>query len=1147
MIDGIKLFSEQKEIKDIDFNRYKTMLVAGGSANHNILFVARHFKTNDDTIFYVAKNLYSASNVYETFCDLIGKENVNFYVTDDIVSVEALAVSNEFRLERLHALRSLIFKEKKIIVTCIQAFLRPVLRKEVFEKNTLLFEKGKTIDVNLIVKALIATGYKRTPITAKTGDFSVRGEVLDIFPVNMNTPVRIDMFGDEIEYIKTFDAETQRTTAEIASATCFPIAEMIYGAEEGFAERIKKDATCPDEIYGDLLDIENHENNEKIYKYINYLTSEQVLLCEYAEKGIVFVDDFTKTKENYLKTKQELEYFLQDEKKYKGLDLTFFRDFSCLASCPLKKVYFAEYLKTMPGLALDKIWEIDGTYKESYRGNIKYFIDFLNSSSKTVLIVMHGDLSYDLIKQEAKRREIFINETKDAKEIKEGKINICKSPFNVSFGFMRGIDVVCEENIFSETGKEISKYRSTYQNTAALTQKEDLAIGDYVVHVNYGIARYQGIKEVTLHGIANDYLSLRFADTEMLVPVERINYIEKYLGSGSYVPKLSSAAGDEWKRKKKRIKEKVEDLAESLIETEAQRAKIKGYKYPPDDEIQKAFEDEFTYVLTPDQSRAICDIKSDMEKGIVIDRLVCGDVGYGKTEVALRIAFKAVLAGKQVAYLAPTTILTRQQYLLFKARFAPYGIKVAMLNRLVPLSGREKTIRDLKENKINVVIGTHSLLGAKAGFFDLGLLIVDEEQRFGVTHKEKIKKLKSNVNVITLTATPIPRTLQMSIMGIRQFSLINTPPKMRYPVQTYVLEKNDIIVREAIYRELGRGGQVFYLDNSVEDLPVKYRKLRKIVPDAKIVIAHGQMPRAELENAVQDFIDRKFDILLCTTIIENGIDIPNVNTLIAEGADRLGLAQMYQIRGRVGRGNKISYAYFMFEKGKVLTDSSDKRLKAIKEFTRLGSGYKIAMRDLAIRGAGEILGKKQSGFIDEIGIELYLKLLEDAIKRLKGIETKEEARIDSNIAIEKHVKDEYTADDDIKIYIHRKIKAIKTRKEKETLQCELEDRFGKLSASILLYMDKQYMENLLKEAGVAKILDQRGYFEITFKKDANLDFNVFAKIALKTNRNYTFSYQDRCLVMKAKIEGQRKERIAEITEVMERYFKEKNYVFLEKK
>ena len=832
---------------------------------------------------------------------------------------------------------------------------------------------------------------------------------------------------------------------------------------------------------------------------------------------------------------EELNYFLETKPEYQKLNLSFFDDISILTNNHLNKIYLTQFTQTLSNIKLNQIINIDGIDIIDYHNNIKNLIEDLSMANKTILLVCYKDLSINIIEESFKmqdREYVLIN---DCLDIKQNKINICKLSNAISFGFIRGLEVITEEHIFKKVKLKNSKYRSVYQNTTSINSKDDLKPGDYVVHYDYGIGLYQGIVAEELRGIKNDYLKIKFENNELYVPVERINLIEKFLGSEGAIPKLSTIGTKEWEKKKKKIQEKVESIAQDLIDLQAKREQLKGHVYNKDDELQIQFENDFEFEATIDQQKTINDIKNDMEKGYIIDRLVCGDVGYGKTEVAIRIAMKTVLNYKQVAYLAPTTILTRQHYQTFINRFARYGIRVELLNRLVPKNEQDKIIEDLRKGLVDIVIGTHSLLSNNISFKDLGLLIIDEEQRFGVTHKEKIKQMKNNVNVLTLTATPIPRTLQMSIMGVRQLSLMETPPQNRYPVQTYVLEQNDTVIREAIYRELGRGGQVFFLHNRVDDLDIVFARLRRLVPDAKIMKAHGQMKKEDLEDAIQSFIDKKYNVLLCTTIIETGIDIPNTNTLIVDMADRLGLSQMYQIRGRVGRSTRVSYAYFMFERGKVLTSESAKRLQAIKEFTTLGSGYKIAVRDLAIRGAGDILGKEQSGFIDTIGLDLYMKMLNDALDKLKGKTKEEEKAVNYNVKVAKHVSDKYVSDDDIKIYIHKEIKSISSLLEKQKTEQQLIDRFGKLTDDIKMYINKQYMEGICKKVGVESISERNQLLEIIFSDTASIDGGKLFKCAYDVNKMFTFEYKAKKIYMRLRITNNN--WINDVIKIIENYTK----------
>ena len=619
------------------------------------------------------------------------------------------------------------------------------------------------------------------------------------------------------------------------------------------------------------------------------------------------------------------------------------------------------------------------------------------------------------------------------------------------------------------------------------------------------------------------------------MPVENIYVLEKYIGSKDKLPKLNSLNSKEWQKKKARIKEKTKDIAKQLIKVQAERESRVGFVYKSDSLEQIEFENDFMYKETLDQKKAIEEVKKDMESNHPLDRLICGDVGFGKTEVAMRAAFKAVDNGKQVAYLAPTTVLTRQHYLTFKERFEKYGVRVELLNRFVPVSLQKNIIEGLKKGYVDIVIGTHRILSNDIVFKDLGLLIIDEEQRFGVEHKEKIKSIKSMVDVLTLTATPIPRTLQMALSGLRDLSLIETAPNNRLPIQTYVLESNDSVIREAIHREMGRSGQVFYLLNRISELDHIRSKVHKLVPKAKIGLIHGRMDKDEIEDELVHFLDKEYDVLICTTIIETGIDIPNANTLIIERADTLGLSQLYQIRGRVGRSDRISYAYLMYDKSKVITQNATKRLEAIKEFTELGSGYKIAMRDLAIRGSGDILGSEQSGYIDAIGMDLYMKLLNEAINEEKGL-TKEEPHIRKyQVSISRHIEEDYVGDDAIRIDIHQSINKIKSRDQISALINEYTDRYGKLSEDIILYMEEKYLEYLLKSSGVETFKETEDEVMFWFDETSSSHINAqkIFELSVKLHLKYKFDYRSRKIIVRLNPKDSSKSYIYGLTKFLE--------------
>ncbi|MFA7507601.1 MAG: transcription-repair coupling factor [Bacilli bacterium] len=975
---------------------------------------------------------------------------------------------------------------------------------------------GKEINRNKFIQNLIFNGYIKTPMTSSTGDFSVRGEVIDIFPVFSEKPIRINFFDEEIEKLRYFDSLTQISNNDIKDIDIYPLNELVYDnyIKEQAINNIK--GIAQEKVLESIYeDIENHENDERINKFIYYFYSDVCNILDYIEDFTIMYDEFSKINEVYEKLQIDINYLKEERKNVKNNKILYLLDINNIFNKHRKEIYLSDILQNLKGVKLDVLININSYLVIDYRNDIKNFINDIKANpSKTFILAFSDGKKVSLIK------EVFLGEIKyqecdDYNDIVKQKVNIIKSDISLGYGmFDENYEVFTEKELFRDFKFKQTKYRSSYQNTISIESKEELEIGDYVVHYDHGIGKYKGIKTVQVHDVRNDYIWIEYSNMEIYIPVENISLLDKYQGSEGSIPKLTKLGTKEWDKRKKVISEKLEDIAKELIDTQVIREQNIGYVYPKDDEFQKLIEDEFPHDETSDQIKAIKDIKRDMEQGKIIDRLICGDVGYGKTEIALRAAVKTVLGQKQVAYLAPTTILSRQHYYTFKERLDKYGIRVELLNRLIPPKKQKEIINGLKSGLVDIIIGTHRILSEDIKFIDLGLLIVDEEQRFGVIHKEQIKKLKSVVNVLTLTATPIPRTLQMAITGIRQLSLISTPPKDRYPVQTYVVEENDIVIKEAIYRELSRGGQVFYLHNKVVDLERIYRKIQRLVPEAKIIIAHGQMNKEQLEDSITNFVDGEYNVLLCTTIIETGIDIPNTNTLIIDNADQLGLSQIYQIRGRVGRSNKIAYAYLTYKKNKVLTQTAAKRLNAIKEFTSLGSGYRIAIKDLAIRGAGDILGREQSGFIDSVGIDMYMRMLDEAINKIKGLKTKEKPYYD--IEVSKHVDDKYVSDDTIKIYIHKEISKIESKKEKERIINEFIDRFGKLNEEILLYIEKKYLESLLIKNNINKINETNNMVIIILSSELlnkiNIE-NLFMK-AYEISSRFSFESKRKLLIMK---------------------------------
>ena len=856
---------------------------------------------------------------------------------------------------------------------------------------------------------------------------------------------------------------------------------------------------------------------DRLYTYLPDICEEYQPFYQLIENNICIYEDYASCLEHEKAMNVEISDYFTINKRHINKD--FFVTLQQALYFARLNIFTSVFRSSLVDIKLDQHIPLNTSNCYEYNNNIRTMLEDIKlNKEKTYLITHIDDKKLKFIEETFNSNQIDFKRIDDVTEIKKGRTYISVMPNGYGFEDLEANFSIITPNEFAP-GKIIksSKYQKFLKDTTKIYNKEELNPGDYVVHQEYGIGKYLGIQTKEVRNTLNDYLCVEYSgDSKLYIPVENIYVLEKYIGSKDKLPKLNSLNSKEWQKKKEKIKEKTREIAKKLIKVQAERDSKIGFKYKEDTLEQIEFENDFEYNETQDQKRAIEDVKKDMEGPHPLDRLICGDVGFGKTEIAMRAAFKAVDNGKQVAYLAPTTVLTRQHFYTFKERFEKYGVRVELLNRFVN-EAKQKTILDgLKKGYVDIVIGTHRILSKDIVFKDLGLLIVDEEQRFGVEHKERIKMLKSMVDVLTLTATPIPRTLQMALSGLRDLSLIETPPKNRLPIQTYVLESNDSVIREAINREMGRGGQVFYLLNRISELDHIRSKIHKLVPKAKIGLIHGRMEKEEIENELVQFLDKNYDILICTTIIETGIDIPNANTLIIERADILGLSQLYQIRGRVGRGERLSYAYLMYDKNKIITSNAAKRLEAIKEFTELGSGYKIAMRDLAIRGSGDILGSEQSGYIDAVGMDLYMKLLNEAINEEKGLPKEEDNIRKYHIDVSRHVDEKYVEDDAIRIEIHQSISKIKSREQINMLIKEYTDRYGKLSEQILLYMEEKYLEYLLKKLDVESYKETTDEIKIVFDEDISSRMNAtkLFDLSIDMKLKYKFDYRNKRIIIK---------------------------------
>ena len=1058
--------------KNIDFDQ--TDIFSGLNTEGKALLVNTLFKKYK-SITIVTNTLFEANKLYQSISNY--NDNVLLFPMDDFLTSEAIAISPELKINRLETLNELCNSTHNIVITNLMGYLRFLPTLDNYKKKNIFIKKDEDISFDDLIKKLVDLGYTRETIVNKTGEFSVRGFVIDIFPISFTDPIRVEFWGDTVDKIKFFNTNTQRTTKEIKDITIYPNTEFLV--EKEIDKFLLKQKDLP--LYTDTTNISSFFNSIVIFDDFQQLqTSYDSLLEEMMNYSIsnnvpgntVYMNDFYDIKNN-----KELYFNQYDDiiKNKTALNFNF------------KNVEFIKNDKTTINSVLN-------TYNKKYililcmsdRYKVNKLIDYLENP----------DIVFT-----------------DENNILNDKINIIIKKMNQGFIYDK-YAIITENDIYGS--KSEIKYKNKFRLGTKIRNLNKLDVGDYVVHEAHGIGKYCGLKTLTKNGFKKDYLMVSYKDDDKLyIPVEKIDFISKYSAKDGIVPKLNKLGGTEWQRTKLKAKKRIQDMAGELLKLYAIRETTKGFAFLKDTKEQYEFEEEFPYTETEDQLKAIEEIKKDMEKDRPMDRLLCGDVGYGKTEVAFRAIFKAIMSGKQVALLCPTTILSNQHFNNAIERFKAFPINIEMLNRFVPTKRVNIILEKLKEGKVDLLIGTHRILSNDVIFKDLGLLVIDEEQRFGVTHKEKIKKYKDNVDVLTLSATPIPRTLQMSMSGLRNLSLIETPPVDRFPVQTYVLSENNQIIKDAIYKELSRDGQCFLLFNHVQDLESKKNELQKLVPDAKIICAHGKMTKTQLEDIMNDFINKVYDVLLCTTIIETGIDIPNVNTLIVYDADKFGLSQLYQLRGRVGRTNKIAYCYLMYNKSKILSEIAVKRLNSIKEFTELGSGFAIAMRDLSIRGAGDILGSEQAGFIDTIGIEMFMQMLDNEIKRLKGIEVEERQDYTPLINVETAIEDNYIPDNDIKIEIHKKINQIDSYNKLNEVKDELIDRFGKLDESILAYMYEELFEKKANELKINKIIQTKNFIEVYIPKEITdvIDGSrLFVEIS-KISRMFRFSMRNKQLII----------------------------------
>lgn len=1037
------------------------------------LYLNKLLKETDNGIIVVTPTIYEANKLYQNFSDT---KDVFLYETDDVLTSLATSKSPELKVEKLNILKESLNNNKKIIITDINGYLKKLPSINDFKNNIIKLKIGTDINLKNIVDNLYEIGYEKETLVTKPGEFGVRGFILDIFPLNEENPIRIEFFGDTIESIRYFEVESQKSLENIDEIEIYSISKT-------------------------------SEKYSSLYEYLN--------------NPLVIFKDYSQIKISYERIMNDIFELNIENPLYDINDIG------------EKKINYYFDLDDDTSLA-KKVVNFNIKNVERFNSNIEIINKYLEESlkfNKTVIICLSTINVNNFI--EILNIPYLLT---DIVNIKENNINIVK--YDLKEGFILDNYIFISEYELYNKKKETKRRKFSFNFATRIKDLNKLEIGDYVVHDSHGIGVYNGIKTLSKNNMLQDYIEVLYADNDKLyIPASKIELISKYTGKEGYAPKINSLNSVAWEKTKQRVKEKIRYEASRLLKVQAERSLKKGFPFSKDSEMQTLFENEFIYELTQDQIKAINEIKKDMESDLPMDRILCGDVGYGKTEVAFRAAFKAIYDSKQVLYLCPTTLLSKQQYESALERFKNYPVKIGLLNRFTSKKEEIKILKELEEGNIDFVIGTHRLLSDDIKPKDLGLLIIDEEQRFGVAHKEKLKEFKSNIDILTLTATPIPRTMQMAMVGLRNLSLIETPPKNRHAVLTYVLEENNKIIKDIIYKEMSREGQVFILYNKVETIERKVKELQLLVPDARIIYAHGKLPKNELEDIMNKFINKEYDCLVCTTIIETGIDIPNANSLIIYDASNFGLSQLYQIRGRVGRSERTAYAYLMYNKNKTLTETAIKRLKVIKEFTELGSGFNIAARDLSIRGAGDILGAEQAGFIDAVGIELYMKMLNNEIKILKG-EKIEEEKIKQTplIEVNNHIDNNYVSEEELKLTIHKMINNITNIDSYNDVKKELEDRFGRLDNNMIIYMNEELFESYLRNLEGKILINNDLFIEIVFSKEISekIDYEDLIVTSLNISKDIIFSYKDNKLHIKLKKYNKDKSYIIILNNLLEK-------------
>jgi len=1064
----------------------------------------------------------AALKVVEDLTPLLS-ERLVYMPAKEVVFFDAYAHSKAVIHDRARAIQKILTLEQPVVVTTIDSLLLSHMDPEIFKAQQITLEIGGIIDIDSVEKKWIEGGYEKVDMVEQKGQFARRGSIMDIFAPSYDHPVRLELFDDEIDSLRFFDSETQKSVEKIESCVVDPCREIIMTDE--IRERSIQTLSDLKEVVSEakasklngliesLTEGIYLEEFDKFHKYfynkgftlVDYFKKDSLMILHepdrIKEKAEAYIDDYDDRYKSYLEKDDALEGVLHAIQRYDVL-LNSFKKHSVLLMTNLRK--------RIEDFNLEQIVEFKSREAATYHGKMDALATDLKRqlySGNKIIITASTLERAERVQKSLAEHDVLssVQESLDA-TIVSSQVMILVKHERIGYELRTAKYILLTEHELFGVNKR-KKTSKKFKDGRAIKSFRDLSVGDYVVHENHGIGKYVGLEQLMVENTKRDYLKITYKNEDVLyIPIDQMDLVQKYIGSDEKHVKLNKLSSNEWQKAKTHAKKVIEDMTDELLALYAERAKARGFAFSKDNEWQKQFEDMFPYEETPDQLKCIDEIKKDMESIYPMDRLLCGDVGFGKTEVAIRAVFKAVMDGKQAVVLVPTTILAQQHFNTMMTRLSKYPMRIEMLSRFRTKKQQEQTLENLRTGVVDVVVGTHRVLSQDVVFKSLGLLVVDEEQRFGVKHKERIKTLKKNVDILTLTATPIPRTLHMSLVGIRDMSVIEDPPEERYPIQTYVVENEPMLIKDVLERELDRSGQAYYVYNRVEDIDLVAGKIQQLVPDARVVFAHGQMSERLLEKIMIAFMNHEYDVLVCTTIIETGLDISNANTIIIDNADYMGLSQLYQLKGRVGRSNRLAYAYLMYKRDKVLSEVSEKRLKAIKEFTELGAGFKIAMRDLEIRGAGNLLGSQQHGHIASIGYDLYCKMLEIEVNKVKGIKVEEPFEVTIDFKVSALIPSKYVQNGQYKLELYKKISSIRNQEDAYGIEEEIEDRYGTIPNVVYNLISISLIKALASYLRIKLVVDHKDKCVFEFSDKDNLDLKLINEISVLFNRQVSFEF-----------------------------------------